>query len=93
MIGLLVLSKFRQISPVCFLIGFFVLVFISKDSQLIWSSWRKFSTVNLKSNELSDYIRKIFSKKFENSPKNEPWIIYGIQGVDTSYVRINVILI
>lgn len=24
--------------------------------------------------------------KFENSPKNEPWIIYGIQGVDISYV-------
>lgn len=65
-----------------------LIFFISEDSQLIWPSWRKFSTVNLQSNELSDYIRKIFSKKFENSPKNDPWIIYGIQGVDTSYVSI-----
>lgn len=31
-------------------------------------------------------MRQIFSKKFENSPLLEPWIIYGIQGVDTSYV-------
>lgn len=57
------------------------------ESQLIWPSWRMFTTVNLRKNELFDYIRKIFSKKFENSPKTEPWIIYGIQGVNVSYVR------
>lgn len=58
------------------------------DSQLIWSPWKKYSTVNLQSNELSDYIRKIFTRKFDNNPKNEPWIVYGIQGVDISYVSI-----
>lgn len=57
------------------------------DSQLIWPSWQTFTTVNLRKSELLDYIRKIFSKKFQNSPKyDSPWIIYGIQGVDVSYV-------
>lgn len=56
------------------------------ESQLIWPSWRTFTTANLRTNELLDYIRKIFSKKFENSPKSEPWTIYGIQGLDVTYV-------
>lgn len=57
------------------------------DSQLIWPPWQTFTTVNLRKNELLDYIRKIFSKKFQNCPKHDsPWIIYGIQGVDVSYV-------
>lgn len=56
------------------------------ESQLIWPSWRMFTTANLRKNQLFEYIRKIFSKKFEHSPKAEPWIMYGIQGVDVSYV-------
>lgn len=60
--------------------------FHGSDSQLIWPPWRKFSTVDLQNNELLEYVRKIFSQKFYNSPKNDAWIINGIQGVHISYV-------
>lgn len=81
--GFINAPTFRQISLAVHLKFFLV---YPSDSQLIWPSWRKFSTVNLQSNELNEYVRKIFSQKFENSPKNEPWVIDGIQGVDVSYV-------
>lgn len=84
-------QKFRQISLVVYsnsvaLLFLLLNFFLFLESQLVWPTWRKFSTVNLQSNQIYEYIRKIFSKKFENSPKNEPWIIYGIQGIDGSYV-------
>lgn len=63
--------------------------FFFPETDLIWPSWRKFSTLNLQSNEVVEYIRKIFSKKFENSPNDVPWIIHGIQGISSSYVCIN----
>lgn len=61
-------------------------VYLAVANDLLWPSWRKFNTVHLKSTELKNYMRKVFTKKIENSLANESWVFFGIQGVDASYV-------
>lgn len=57
-------------------------------NDLLWPSWHKFNTVHLKFTEMKDYMRKIFTNRIENSPRNVPWVFYGVQGVAASYVSI-----
>lgn len=64
----------------------FLIMHFVPDSDLVWPSWRKFNTIHLKSTELKNYMQTIFSKEFENSPQNASWVLFGIQGVDASYV-------
>lgn len=66
--------------------GFYSNSYLTVDNDLLWPSWRKFNTIHLKSSELKNYMRKIFTKKIENSPQNVSWVFFGIQGVDASYV-------
>lgn len=67
-------------------ISAFLISYSYADNELLWPSWRKFNTIHLNTYELKNYMRKIFSKKIENSPQNVSWVFVGIQGVDASYV-------
>lgn len=56
--------------------------YIYTDSKLVWPSWKRYSTIHVKHNDLRDYMKKMFSRKYEDAG----WTFVGVQGVDISYV-------
>lgn len=57
------------------------------ESDLVWQPWKKHSSKTLKPNEIAEYMRNLFSKKLESSPKSIGWAFYGTSGVESAYVR------
>lgn len=62
--------------------------FITIETDFIWPSWKRFSTKDLETTEMREYMRKVFTKKYEGSPYELiGWSFFGTQGVESSYVR------
>lgn len=59
----------------------------TSESNIIWPSWERYSTKDLYTTEIREYMRKVFTKKYKGSP-TEPtgWTFFGRQGVESSYV-------
>lgn len=57
------------------------------ESQMVWQSWRRFSTLTLRQEDIKEYMRKAFTKKYEGSSDEIGWSFIGGQGVESSYVR------
>lgn len=65
-----------------------ILFWISTETDIIWPCWKRFSTKDLKSTEIREYMRKVFTKKYDGSPHDLiGWSFFGTQGVESSYVR------
>ncbi|KAJ6642033.1 hypothetical protein Bhyg_06979 [Pseudolycoriella hygida] len=60
---------------------------MEKETDIIWPCWKRFSTKDLKQTEIREYMRKVFSRKYEGSPDEQiGWSFFGRQSVESSYM-------
>lgn len=57
------------------------------ETDIVWPCWKRFSTKDLEATEIREYMRKVFTKKYNGSPDELiGWSFFGTQGVESSYV-------
>ncbi|KAG4079735.1 hypothetical protein HA402_014866 [Bradysia odoriphaga] len=60
---------------------------MEKETNIIWPSWKRFSTKDLRTTEMKEYMRKVFSMKYNGSASDHiGWSFFGRQGVESSYI-------
>lgn len=54
--------------------------------QLVWPTWRHFSTINVRPDDIHEYMRKAFTKKYEGAADDYEWTFFAVLGLENSYV-------
>ncbi len=72
--------------------SFCTIFFLFKlETDIVWPSWTRYSTKDLETTEMQEYMRKVFTKKYRESPDDlVGWSFFGRQGIESSYVKIKI---